>query len=254
MGAMTRSPSRPPEPDPSPRRRGPVTVLIPARNEEESLPGVLDELARSGAEYRVLVVDNGSTDATAEEARRAGAAVVAEPRPGYGRACQAGIAAEARRERPPSVLAFLDADDRLGPGQLPRVVEPVRRGDADLVLGRRRRADGVPIHAAAGNALISALLRGIYGWPGRDMGPLRAVRFPALRALALDDPNFGWNVQMHVRALRAGLRVREVPVRFAPRERGESKISHVPSAVARAGTKMIGTLIREGLRPGRRPP
>lgn len=226
-----------------------VTALVPARNEEESLPALLERVREAGHGYRVVVVDNGSADATAEVARRGGARVVSEPRPGYGRACQAGIAAESARPEPPEVLAFLDADDRLGPGQLPRVVDPVRDGRADLALGRRRRADGVPLHAAAGNALVSGLLRGLYGWPGRDMGPLRAVRFRALLALGLEDADFGWNVQMHVRALRAGLTIREVPVRFAPRERGASKISHVPSAVARAGEKMMVTLAREAMRP-----
>ena len=230
-------------------KAGGVTVLVPARNEAESLPEVLAALEDTRPDYRVLVVDNGSTDATAGVAREAGARVVAEPRPGYGRACQAGIAAEARRQHPPGVLAFLDADDRRGPAELPRVVEPVRRGSADLVLGRRRREDGVPPHAAAGNALVSAVLRGLYGWAGRDMGPLRAIRFRSLLALGLDDPDFGWNVQMHVRALRAGLTVREVPVRFEPRQRGESKISGVPSAVVRAGATMIGTLAREAIRP-----
>ena len=234
---------------PPPRR---VTVLVPARNEVESLPGVLGRLAEEGHGYRVLVVDNGSTDGTAGAARELGARVVSEPRPGYGRACRTGIAAEARREEPPSVLAFLDADDGRGPAELPRVVEPVRRGRADLVMGRRRREDGVPLHAAAGNALVSAALRGLYGWGGRDMGPLRAIRFRSLLALALDDPDFGWNVQMHVRALRAGLRVREVPVRFEPRKSGESKISGVPAAAVRAGAAMIGTLIREVLRPAGR--
>ncbi len=229
-----------------------VTVLIPARNEAESLPAVLASLDEAAGDYRPLVVDNGSTDRTAGVAREAGARVVAEPRPGYGRACQAGIAAEARRRHPPRVLVFLDADDRRGPAELSRVVEPVRGGSADLVLGRRRRTDGVPLHAAAGNALVSAALRGLYGWAGRDMGPLRAIRFRSLLGLDLDDPDFGWNVQMHVRALRAGLTVREVPVRFEPRQRGESKISGVPSAVARAGTTMIGMLVREAIRPGRR--
>lgn len=227
-------------------------MLIPARNEAESLPAVLGGLEEAVGGYRVLVVDNGSTDATARVAREAGARVVDEPRPGYGRACRAGIAAEARRDHPPRVLAFLDADDRRGPSELPRVVDPVLRGRADLVLGRRRREDGVPLHAAAGNALVSAALRGLYGWAGRDMGPLRAIRFRSLLALGLDDPDFGWNVQMHVRALRAGLTVREVPVRFEPRHRGESKISGVPSAVARAGATMIGTLLREAIRPGGR--
>lgn len=226
-----------------------MAVVVPARDEEESLPGQLDRLREAGHGYRVVVVDNGSTDRTAEVARSRGVRVVREPRAGYGRACRRGLEAVADEDPAPRVAAFLDADDRHGPGQLPRVVDPIRRGRADLVLGRRSPGDGVPLHAAAGNALVSAVLAGIYGWPGTDMGPLRAIRFRSLEALGLDEPHFGWNVQMLVRALRAGLRVRETPVRHEPRRRGSSKISGDPVAAATAGAVMLGTLVREVLRP-----
>lgn len=232
-----------------------VAVLIPARDEEESLPGLLDALrsCRVGEDAvveRVLVVDNGSADSTARVAREGGAEVVREPRPGYGRACLRGLGELSGAEEPQEVVVFLDADDHRAPGQLRRVLAPLARGRADLVLGARTPAGNVPRHAALGNWLVTTVLRLLYGWRGRDMGPLRAVRLRPLLRLNMDDPDYGWNVQMLVRALRAGLRVVEVPVAFSPRRRGRSKISGSWGASVRAGATMLRVLAREVLRPG----
>lgn len=232
---------------------GRAAVLIPARDEEEALPGLLRALAAGGSADRVLVVDNGSRDATAAAARAEGAEVVTEPRPGYGRACRRGIAALAGRGGEPDVLVVLDADDRAAARQLPRLLAPLRQGRADLVIGARRWEEGVPLHAALGNWAVGRVLCGLYGLDLRDMGPFRAVRFDLLRRLELDDPDFGWNVQMTVRAVRAGLRTWEVPVRFEPRAEGTSKITGSWRASLRAGATMLGVLAAEVLGPATDP-
>lgn len=228
-----------------------MVALVPARNEEESLPGLLAALDREAPGVGVLVVDNGSDDATAEVARRGGAGVVREPEPGYGRACLRGLDALARRSSPPEVVAFVDADDLRAPAQIRRLAGPVLSGEAEMVRGRRRSggARGVHPHAALGNAAVSFLLRGLYAAPVRDMGPFRAVRFPALRALELDDPAYGWYVQMDLRALRAGWRVDELPVAFRRRRAGRSKISGSLRGSLRAARGLLAALGRELVRP-----
>lgn len=232
-----------------------LAVLVPARDEEAALPGLLAAVEEARPGTPVLVVDNGSRDDTARVARDGGAEVVVEPGPGYGRACQKGLSVLAARTAPPDAVAFLDADDPAAAARLPALAAPLERGRADLVLGRRvaaaRGADrrGVHPHAAAGNALVAAILRGLYACPARDVGPFRAARLSGLLSLELDDPDFGWNVQMEVRALRAGWRVREVPVPFRRRRAGRSKISGTVGGSARAGRGMLLTLARETLRP-----
>lgn len=209
----------------------------------------LSELAREEVD-RVVVVDNGSSDDTAEIARSLGVLTVSESHVGYGSACQRGIVALADEVTAPDVLVFVDADDAAAPAQLERLVEPIRCGDADLVLGRRLDGDSgsLPRHARLGNRFVSAVLRRLYGSQTRDMGPFRAVRFEVLRDLALDDPDFGWNVQMQVRALRNGYRVAEVPVTWERRALGASKISGSFRGSMSAGWRMVATLVRETVR------
>lgn len=229
-------------------------VLVPARNEAETLPALFEELAdATGSGAAVWVVDNGSTDGTADVARAHGARVVEEPRPGYGRACLAGIRAIAAGE-PPGTLVFLDADDFLAPAQLGRLLDPIRADEADLVIGERVSAAGrgVRWHARVGNRLVLATMRAAYGSRVRDMGPYRAIRWSTLVALALDDETYGWYVQMQVRALREGYRVIGVPVAFERRSVGRSKVSGNAAASVRAGLVMLGTLAREIVRPGRK--
>ena len=228
-----------------------VAVLIPARNEAEALPHLFAALESPGAScpWRTVVVDNGSSDDTAGVARRAGAIVVSEPRPGYGRACQAGLARLAGD--PPDVVIFLDADDFVAPAQIPKLLGPIAGGEADLVVGERAedpQGAGVRWHARLGNRLVTGIMRRRYGSSVHDMGPFRAITWPALESLALDDPNYGWYVQMQVRALRAGYRVVGVPVEFARRSVGKSKVSGSPVASVRAGVVMLRTLAVEMLR------
>ena len=229
-----------------------TAILIPARDEVEALPRLIAELHATAEPIdAVIVVDNGSSDGTADVARKLGAQVVQEPRPGYGQACLAGIGW--LRSDPPDVLVFLDADDFAAAAQLAVILEPIRRGEADLVIGEREAAGtgGVRWHARLGNWLVLRVLRGLYGSSVRDMGPFRAIRWTAIEALGLDDTNFGWYVQMQVRALRAGYRVCGRPVAFERRTVGRSKVSGSLTASIRAGWVMIRTLVVEALRPDR---
>lgn len=223
-----------------------VAVIIPALDEEAAIGRVLEDLPRAGV-VEVLVVDNGSRDRTAEVARAHGARVVAEPRRGYGAACLAGIAALSDCD----AVAFLDADYSDHPEELPRVLEPLASGRADLAVGSRMllpasRAALLP-QARFGNWLASRLLRLRFGVAVTDLGPFRAVTRSALALLAMDDRDYGWTVQMQARALRLGLRVVEVPVSYRPRI-GTSKISGTVVGSVRAGVKILATIARESRR------
>ncbi|MFE9256618.1 glycosyltransferase family 2 protein [Streptomyces sp. NPDC006879] len=195
-----------------------VDVVLPCLNEAEALPWVL---ARIPAGWRALVVDNGSTDGSAEIARALGATVVHESRRGFGAACHAGLmAAEAE------FVCFCDCDASLDPGLLAGFVRTVADGGADLVLGRRRpRTLGAwPVHARAGNLALARMVRRRTGLNLRDLGPMRAARREALVGLALTDRRSGYPLQMVVRAGEAGWRVREVDVPYLPRS-GKSKVT-----------------------------
>ncbi|MEU8460309.1 glycosyltransferase [Streptomyces sp. NPDC029003] len=195
-----------------------VDVVLPCLNEAGALPWVL---ARIPAGWRAVVVDNGSTDGSAEIARALGATVVTESRRGFGAACHAGLlAAEAE------VVCFCDCDASLDPGLLVPFVAAVAAGEAALVLGRRRPRGlrGWPLHARVGNLVLARLLRRRTGLPLRDLGPLRAARRTGLLGLELTDRRSGYPLQMVVRAADAGWRVREVDVPYLPRT-GKSKVT-----------------------------
>lgn len=216
--------------------RSGVTVVIPALNEESSLPLVLADIPSVGA---VIVVDNGSTDRTAAVARAAGVHVVSEPRRGYGSACLAGIRhAEALGT---AVLVILDADHSDHAEELPLLTDPVLRGDADMVLGDRTELaepESLFPQQRYGNALATRLIALVTGHRYRDMGPFRAIRMDALRSLEMSDPTWGWNVEMQIKAIERGLRVEEVPVHYRKRV-GFSKISGTLLGSARAGVKIL---------------
>lgn len=217
-------------------------VVIPARDEEEAIAATLAELGPQGADL-VVVADNGSRDRTAARAAAAGARVVREPRPGYGRACLAALG-----EVDPSVdvVVFMDADGSDDPGHLPRLIAPIAQGEADLVIGARAASPGqqLPAHQRWGNRLASTLLRRLYGTPCTDLGPFRAIRRPALAALRMRHPDYGWTAEMQVKAALAGLRIREVPVPHRPRRAGRSKVSGTLRGSLLAGTKILWTIFR----------
>jgi glycosyltransferase involved in cell wall biosynthesis len=194
-------------------------VILPVLDEADALPWVLGRLPEC---FRPVVVDNGSTDGSAQIARQLGAQVVHEPRRGFGAACAAGLAA-ARSE----IVCFLDADGSLDPRDLPLVTAPVVSGRADLVLGARRPA-GLrtwPPHARVANRLLAHHLARRTGVGLHDLGPMRAARREALLDLDVRDRRFGWPLEMVVRAAVAGWTVEEVPVAYAPRRGGRSKVT-----------------------------
>lgn len=225
-----------------------VDAVIPALDEEQSLPLVLRDLPPAGAGFRVrnvVVVDNGSRDRTAELAEQGGALVVREPRRGYGAACLAGI--EACAADPPEILVFLDADWSDHPEDLPDVLAPILSGGSDFVVGSRLagRAEpgALPPHVRFGNNLASLLMRWTCGVRYTDLGPFRAIRWSSLMALGMQDRNFGWTVEMQVKAAIQRLRVVEVPVRYRRRV-GVSKISGTVSGTVRAGSKILYSVFR----------
>ena len=200
-----------------------VAVVIPTLDEAGSIGRVLDDIPSSLA-AEVLVVDGGSTDGTREIAAGRGARVILEPRRGYGRACLAGL----ERATDPDVVVFLDGDYSDRPAEVPRILEPIREGRADIVLGSRLQggltAGAMPWHQVLGNRLAASLIHALYGVPLTDLGPFRAARRDVLRALALREPTYGWAVELPTRGARQGYRVAEVPVSYHPRI-GVSKIS-----------------------------
>jgi glycosyltransferase involved in cell wall biosynthesis len=220
-----------------------TTIVIPAFDEEAAVGLVLDEIPRAWAD-RVIVVDNASRDRTAEVAAAHGAEVLRETRRGYGAACLRGIAATGAETE---VIVILDADHSDYPQDLPELLGPIASGEADFVIGSRTigraEAGALPWNQRWGNALACRLMHALYGHRFTDMGPFRAIRRERLLALGMRDATFGWNVEMQAKALAAGLRVVEVPVRYRRRV-GKSKISGTIGGTVRAGTKIIATILR----------
>ena len=213
---------------------GVIDVILPALDEEEAIPVVL---AGMPAGYRPVVVDNGSTDSTPQVAREMGATVVTEPRRGFGSACWAGLNAATTE-----FVAFMDADASFDPSQLPRVVDPVVAGDADLVLGARNAVPGAwPWHARLANRVLAAELRRRTKVQLSDLGPMRAARRGDLLQLGLRDRRSGWPLEMVLAASLAGWRIGEVQVDYTPRL-GRSKVTGTVAGTARA-MKDMGTLL-----------
>ena len=198
-----------------------ISVIIPALNEAASIGLVIGDIP-PGLVSEIIVVDNGSTDGTAEIAREAGARVVHELHRGYGAACLAGIAAADC----PDIIAFLDGDYSDYPEELARLAEPVIKNGADLVIGSRMAGSDarrvLPPQAYWGNRLATFLLRLLYGFRFTDLGPFRAIRAQSLKALGMTDRNFGWTIEMQIKAVQQGLRIQEIPVRYRSRI-GQSK-------------------------------
>lgn len=216
-----------------------IDVILPALDEAQSLPGVLAAMPRG---FNALVVDNGSTDGTAEVARSWGAEVVHEPQRGFGAACFAGLRA-ARAD----VVCFMDCDGSLDPQELPLVADPVRMGRVDLCLGARLpQRDAWPWHARVANRALALELRRRTGAALTDLGPMRAARREALLALDLRNRGSGWPLEMVLRAGAADWRIAEVSVAYRPRTGGRSKVSGSVRGTARAIREMSAQLLTRG--------
>ena len=228
-----------------------VAVVIPARNEAVTLPGVLAEIP-PGVTHAVVVVDNGSSDRTAEVSRGAGALVVSEPRAGYGYACAAGSHAAAHLGA--DILVFLDADGSFDAAQIPDLVAPLEAGRAHLVLGSRMAGGmepgAMPFHARFGNWLVAWLMRVLYRLPVTDLGPYRAIRSDLLSRLRMQEMTYGWPTEMMVKAARCGARVIEVPVRYRVRRGGRSKVSGTVRGTLRATHAILFVTLRYAIRRG----
>lgn len=230
-------------PEPTPGRPR-VAVIIPALDEAGAVGDVIREIPRGLVDV-VILVDNGSTDGTGDVARAAGAIVVREERRGYGTACRSGV--ERAREEGAEVLVFLDGDHADDPSCLPRVLGPVLRGEADLVLGSRvlgRLEPGaIPAHQRLGNRVATLLILALYRRRLTDVGSFRAMRRDRLEALDMGHPTFGWPVEMVVKALRHGHRVVEVPVDYR-RRIGQAKVGGTARGSFLAGYHMLRTIAR----------
>src|ERR1051325_2050366 len=192
----------------------------------------------------VIVVDNGSTDSTAQEAREAGVKVVCEPHRGYGYACAAGVTEAEQAD----IVVFVDGDYSFAPSDLPSLLEPIHQGHADLVLGSRvlgHIAPGaMPPHQRFGNWLVARLMNVLYGISITDLGPYRAIRGSLLRQLNMQEMTFGWPTEMIVKAARCGARIVEVPVSYHPRRFGHSKVSGTLRGTILATWFILGVTLR----------
>jgi glycosyltransferase involved in cell wall biosynthesis len=224
---------------------GTVAVIIPVLNEAEALPKVLTSIPPWVG--HVIVADNGSSDGSGDIARAAGAIVVVEPRRGYGSACLKALAA-----LPPDVgiVVFMDGDASDDSSQMSALVDPIRSGKADMVLGSRvmgdREKGALTPQQVFGNALACTLIRLLWGARFTDLGPFRAIGRDALDRLTMADPDYGWTVEMQVRAAKIGLRCLEIPARYR-RRIGTSKVSGTIRGVIGAGTKILYVIGREAV-------
>jgi glycosyltransferase involved in cell wall biosynthesis len=225
--------------------RARVSVIIPALNEEETIAAVVAECLTTNLPSEIIVVDNSSTDLTAESARTAGAKVVTEPRPGYGRACATGVRALSPECE---IVVFLDGDGSDCPELMRKLVQPIVDGERDFVIGSRTRGKREPrsmtFQQIFAGTLAGWLLSILYSIRYTDMCPFRAIRREALDRLMMREETYGWNLEMQMKAARGGLRILEVPVNHRRRAGGVSKVSGTVRGTFVAGSRIIATLLR----------
>ena len=224
-----------------------VSVIIPVLNEEDAIAKVIADIPKTANNgeitvQEIIVVDNGCTDNTAATAAQCGARVVTEPRRGYGYACLAGIAA--LETSAPDIVVFLDGDYSDYPADMPRLLHPILENGTALVIGARTQGtakEALLPQARFGNWLACFLIHRFFGVRYTDLGPFRAIRYPELLALNMQDKTFGWTVEMQLKAAKLGIAVCEVPVRYRKRI-GTSKITGTFTGTLKAGYKILTTL------------
>ena len=221
-----------------------ISVVVAALNEEEAIGQVIQRIPRDIAN-EIIVVDNGSTDRTAEVASSAGARVIHEPQRGYGRAYSAGLRAISPHSQ---IVVFLDGDGSDCPEMMSTLVQPIIEGTHDFVIGSRTRGrrerGSMNFHQVFAGYMVGFFLHLLYGVRSTDMGPFRAIRREALESLQLREPTYGWPLEMQMKAARSGLRILEVPVDYRRRAGGESKIAGTVLGSIKAASRILFTLAR----------
>lgn len=222
-------------------RKERISVIIPALNEQDSIGLVIMDIPKSLVD-EIIVVDNGSIDNTAAVAEHAGARVVKESHRGYGAACLKGTASVSN----PDIIVFLDGDYSDYPEEMEQLIKPIMQGKADLVIGSRTLgSSGKKVllpQAYWGNKLATWLIYLLHKHRYTDLGPFRAIRFSSLQKLNMQDKNFGWTVEMQIKAVRNRLAIMEIPVKYRQRI-GTSKITGTVSGTIKAGAKIIYTIL-----------
>lgn len=222
-----------------------IKVIIPAYNEAASIGKVVNDIPQAVAE--IIVVSNNSTDDTETNARKAGATVLREPRKGYGYACLKGLAYISKQPEKPAIVVFLDGDYSDYPEELNKLVAPILQDDIDLVIGARTkslREKGAMTHPQIfGNWLATSLMKLFFNARFTDLGPFRAIKYPKLLELEMQDKTYGWTVEMQLKALKKDFSYREIPVHYRNRI-GTSKVSGTIKGAFMAGVKILGWIFK----------
>ena len=222
-----------------------IDVLIPAFNEEGSIGKVIRDIPKSVR--HVIVVNNNSKDNTRHVAEKAGAIVLDEPVMGYGKACLTGMSHLVNLDEEPDILVFLDGDYSDYPEQLLAVIDPILKQDYDMVIGSRARGNresgSMTLPQVFGNWLATSLMKVIYKTDYSDLGPFRAIKWDKLKGLGMVDQNYGWTIEMQIKAAKSGFKTTEVPVDYRKRI-GVSKVSGTIKGVIGAGYKILWTIWR----------